>query len=113
MRLGEGSYPLAITRANLAPSGVGLSNLITVQVNCLRLQVPTTVPVRVNAFEYGVVIVTFILAPVGYGRRMNLNSSLYVCYIGFGFVSIEITNPISSPAFLSSSSASLEAFRAS
>ena len=70
MCLGEGSYPPAITRANLAPSGVGLSNLIIVQVNCLRLQVPTTVPVRVNAFEYGVVIVTFILAPVGYGRRM-------------------------------------------
>ena len=71
MCLGEGSYPLAITRANLAPSGVGLSNSITVQVNCLRLQVPTTVPVRVNAFEYGVVIVTFILAPVSYGRRMK------------------------------------------
>ena len=77
MCLGEGSYPLAITRANLAPSGVGLSNLITVQVNCLRLQVPTTVPVRVNAFEYGVVIVTFILVPVGYGRRMNLNSPIH------------------------------------
>ena len=77
MCLGEGSYPLAITRANLAPSGVGLSNLITVQVNCLRLQVPTTVPVRVNAFEYGVVIVTFILTPVGYGRRMNLNSPIH------------------------------------
>ena len=66
----KGAYPPATTRANAAPSGVGLSNLMTVQVNCLRLQVPTIVPVRVNAFEYGVVIVTFILAPVGYGRRM-------------------------------------------
>ena len=54
MCLGEGTYPPSTTRANLAPSGVGLSNLITVQVNCLRLHVPTTVPVRVNAFEYGV-----------------------------------------------------------
>jgi len=46
MCLGEGSYPPAMIRAGLAPSGVGISNLITVQVRFLRLQVPTTVPVR-------------------------------------------------------------------
>lgn len=51
MCLGEGLYPPATTRANTAPSGVGLSSLMTVQVSCLRLQVPTIVPVRDNAFE--------------------------------------------------------------
>ena len=60
----KGVYPPATTRANAAPSGVGLSNLMTVQVNALRLQVPTIVPVRVSAFEYGVVTTTFIVTPV-------------------------------------------------